>query len=79
MLPLRDVMAAVIETRVNERMLATARKDYALRVIDPAIIPDARRYVRPKPILTAVLGFVLGGMLGFAASLTRSYRRRAQL
>lgn len=79
LLPLRDVMASVMETQVSERMLATARKDYALRVVDPATISDARRYVQPKPLLVGALGFVLGAMLGFATWLTRSYRRRARL
>jgi uncharacterized protein involved in exopolysaccharide biosynthesis len=79
LLPIRDVMASVMETQVSERMLATARKDYALRVIDPATMPDARRYVQPKPVLAGALGFVLGGMLGFAMALVRLYRRRAQL
>ena len=74
---LRDAMASVMETQVSERMLATARKDYALRVIDPARTPDARRYVWPKPALAGALGLVLGGMLGFVAARVKSYLRRA--
>jgi len=76
LLQLRDVMTGVMESQVSVRMLATARKDYALRVVDPAIPADARRYVSPKPLLAGALGIVVGGMLGFAAALVRLYRGR---
>lgn len=73
---LRDVMSSVMESQVSERMLATSRKDYALRVVDPAVIPDLKRYVWPKPALFVALALVVGSLAGFVFSLALSYRSR---
>lgn len=74
---LRDVISTVMEAQVSERTLANSRKDYALRVVDPATVPDARRYVWPKPILFVALGLVVGSMAGFTCAVLVSYRRGA--
>ncbi len=76
LLHLREVMSTVMESQVTERMLATSRKDYALRVVDPATLADVRRYVWPKPFLFVALGVVSGSMLGFVCGLLVAYRKR---
>lgn len=56
---LRDSIYALMKTEIEGEMVAKGRHQYALRVIDPAIVPQ----LRSSPItLLWVLG---GGVLGF--------------
>ena len=53
-------MYAAMENQLNAVMLAKARPDYALRVVDPALVPDAREPIKPKRRLLVLAGFVFG-------------------
>lgn len=46
--PLRDAIYRVVETQVKTIMLARVREDYAFRVIDPAMVPDANKHHWPR-------------------------------
>lgn len=72
---LRQAIASVIQAQVNERMLASTRRDFAFRVIDPAQPPDADAPLAPKPALYAALGLSAGALLGLFAGLVRRYGR----
>jgi uncharacterized protein involved in exopolysaccharide biosynthesis len=72
---LRQAIAGVIQTQVNERMLAMTRRDFAFRIIDPAEPPDLDRPRAPKPALYAALGFSAGAILGLLAGFVRRYAR----
>jgi uncharacterized protein involved in exopolysaccharide biosynthesis len=43
-------------------MLANVREEYAFRVVDPASVPDADKYVWPRRALILALGLVVSGM-----------------
>jgi uncharacterized protein involved in exopolysaccharide biosynthesis len=60
---LQRVMYNLIETETKTLMLANARTEYALRVVDPAVEP--RRRVKPKRTVMVLTAGVLGGTLGF--------------
>jgi uncharacterized protein involved in exopolysaccharide biosynthesis len=62
-LELRESVYAAMENQLNAVMLAKARPDYALRVVDPALVPDAREPIKPKRRLLVVAGFMFGAFL----------------
>lgn len=52
------VLYGLIEKHIQASTLAQAKKDYALKVLDPAMAPD--KPARPKVAQTALLGLLLG-------------------
>lgn len=69
---LRDSMNRLIEANLKRIVAAESQKQFALRIIDPAFEPDSRRQVRPKPVLEAALGAILGALTGFFVSAWRN-------
>lgn len=59
---MQRVMYDLIENETKTLMLANARADFAFRVVDPAVTPEAR--VRPKRKLIVVTGVAVGLILG---------------
>jgi len=61
--PVVDTRAAInrlIETQVNQRMLANVTMQYAFRVVDPALPADRDDPVRPKKLLITLAGVFVG-------------------
>jgi len=58
----RRVMYSLIESETKTLMLANARAEYALTVVDPAVSPELR--FTPKRTLMVIIGTFLGGVLG---------------
>jgi hypothetical protein len=52
-------------------MMANARKEYAFIIVDPAVPADPGHFIRPKRLMIAATGFVLGGLLGGIYVLVR--------
>lgn len=73
LIELRQAISRVMEAQVSERMLASARSEFAFRVLDPPRVPDADRPVRPRRALLAALGTVAGALLGFLLGTLLSY------
>jgi uncharacterized protein involved in exopolysaccharide biosynthesis len=59
----------LIETQINQRMLANVTAEYAFRVIDRAVPADEDDVVRPKKLLMVVIGAFLGFIVGILAVL----------
>lgn len=74
----RQAIYKLVESQINQRMLANVRSDYAFRVIDVAVPPDARRTVSPKRTAFALAGLVLGVALGLGLATVRRTRRSAR-
>jgi ElaB/YqjD/DUF883 family membrane-anchored ribosome-binding protein len=69
----------LIESQLNRVTLARVREEYAFRVVDPALVPDERDYVRPRPFRVIVLAAGLGLSLGILlVLLRRSYEPPTQ-
>jgi uncharacterized protein involved in exopolysaccharide biosynthesis len=49
---------SLLETEINKEMLARGREEYALKVVDPAFVPE--KPSSAGPVLLALLGFGLG-------------------
>jgi len=50
-------------------MLANVRKEYAFKVIDPAVVADEGAYVWPKRFLLIWLGLIVGLSIGIFVAL----------
>jgi uncharacterized protein involved in exopolysaccharide biosynthesis len=58
----RDAINRIIEAQMKQRMFANVTQEYAFRVVDHAVAPDADSPLRPKKMLL----FLLGPLVGFA-------------
>jgi uncharacterized protein involved in exopolysaccharide biosynthesis len=67
----------LIQSQLQQITLAQVQEDYALRIVDPAIVRDPDKYVRPMPLLYCLLGAFAGAIAGVAAILL-SDRRTAR-
>ena len=54
----------LLENQIKTVMLANVRDQYAFKVIDPAVAPDADDVVRPRKRAMILLGAVFGGVVG---------------
>ncbi|HEX5765489.1 MAG TPA: Wzz/FepE/Etk N-terminal domain-containing protein, partial [Woeseiaceae bacterium] len=61
----RQMISQLMQSKLNNSAMASAKREYAFRIIDPAILPDDDDYVRPNVILAVVGSTLLGMILGF--------------
>lgn len=72
-LGLQQGLFRLIEDEVKSEMLANVREQYAFRVIDPAVVPDADDFQRPKRAFIVAIGFLLGLFLGLFVAVFRGF------
>jgi uncharacterized protein involved in exopolysaccharide biosynthesis len=78
----RQLIFQLVQSEISFGMLANVRADYAFRIVDPAVAPDADRPVLPRRGFITVSGLfagllagvVLACFLGASAGATRSER-----
>jgi hypothetical protein len=70
----REAIGRLMESQIKKKMRANVTRDFEVRFVDKAIVPDADFPQRPKKLLMGCLGFVFGALVGVAASLLL-YRR----
>lgn len=68
---MRNVFFNLIEQQTQQVMLADSREEYALDVIDPAVVPETKS--APSRALICILITLLGGMLSVLIVLLRHY------
>jgi uncharacterized protein involved in exopolysaccharide biosynthesis len=77
----RDAISRLIEAQIKQRMLANVSKEYAFRVVDKAIAPDADDPVRPRKVMLIAGGGLVGMVLSVSVILIMGFgvgsRRRA--
>jgi uncharacterized protein involved in exopolysaccharide biosynthesis len=65
---------SLLETEINKEMLARGREEYALKVVDPAFVPE--KPSSAGPMLLGMLGFGLGctaaALLAFGRRVLRA-------
>lgn len=59
---LQESIGRLLESELPKLMLAKGNEEFAFKIVDPAVAPKQR--VRPKRALTAIIGTMLGGLLG---------------
>ena len=74
---IRELLAGLLRSHMESRMMATVQPNYVFSVVDPPTVPELKS--EPKRALICVLGTLLGGMLGVVFSLVRrALRNRAE-
>ena len=71
---METVFYQLIEEQTKNMMLTMVKKEYVLKTIDPAQVPDTK--AKPKRALTVVLGTMLGGILSVLIVLIRYFSRK---
>jgi uncharacterized protein involved in exopolysaccharide biosynthesis len=56
----REAINRIIEVQIKQRMLANVTQEFAFRVVDPALAPDANDPVKPKKLLMLIAGPLVG-------------------
>lgn len=69
---LRQSVVHLMETNLNQAMLAKVQPDYAFKVIDPPTLPDADKFIFPVRFVELVAGFVVGLLLASVFVLWRN-------
>ena len=70
---LHATIFSLIESQMQNAMLANVKVEYAFRVIDPATAAEKRHW--PNRLLLAVLGLFAGGMIGILVAVGRKQSR----
>lgn len=68
---METVFYQLIEEQTKNMMLTMVKKEYVLKTIDPAQVPDTKN--KPKRALIVVLGTMLGGILSVLIVLIRYF------
>ena len=71
---MRAVLYNLLESEKQKAMLANVNDDFALEVIDPAVVPETRE--KPKRKLIVALGGVCGGFLGIFAVFLAQFLKK---
>lgn len=73
---IRELLAGLLRSHMESKMLATVETNYAFSTIDPPIVPELK--IGPKRALICAFGTFLGGFLGVVIAVSRrsllSYR-----
>lgn len=72
----RQAINRLIESQIKQRMLSSVSREYAFRVVDPALPADRTDRVRPKPAILVIIGLLLGFIVAFATIFVRASVRR---
>ena len=77
----QQTIYGLLETHINTIMMANVREQFALTVIDPAMVPEREEAVWPRrlPLLAGslVLGFVIGVLAALVLDRVRPVGARA--
>lgn len=72
----RNAIGRLMESQINERMLANVTEEYAFRVVDKALMPDAKDPAKPNRVLITVLGVIIGAFVGVVGVLVLATTKR---
>ena len=62
----------LIEVQIQKAMMANTRKEYAFKIIDPAIVSDEDNHIEPNKKRLVLSGILVGIFLGLIFSLIKS-------
>lgn len=64
---IQQSMFGLIETEMKKAMLANVTKEYAFKVIDPAVVPEEK--IKPKRRSIVFMSFIIGLIIGLLISI----------
>lgn len=70
-LELRQGISSLIERQIEVKMLANVRDQYAFKVLDPAVVADENKRVRPKRKIIVISTFIAASILAIFLALVR--------
>jgi uncharacterized protein involved in exopolysaccharide biosynthesis len=73
---METVFYQLIEEQTKNMMLTMVKKEYVLKTIDPAQVPDTKD--KPKRALIVVFGTILGGIISIIIVLFRYYSKKVK-
>jgi len=68
-LGVKQAIFSIMESEINKEMLAKGNDEYALKVLDPAFVPE--RVASPDPVIWTAVGAILGVAAAFLVVLAR--------
>jgi len=71
---METVFYQLIEEQTKNMMLTMVKKEYIVKTIDPAQVPDTKQ--KPKRAIIVILGTLLGGLLSVLLVLIRYFAKR---
>tara|TARA_B100000579_G_scaffold421624_1_gene422627 strand:- start:2589 stop:3434 length:846 start_codon:yes stop_codon:yes gene_type:complete len=70
----KEMLYRLVESQTQSIMIANTRKDYAFKIIDPAVKPESP--AGPNRKLIVIIGSILGGILSIAISLVLNFYKK---
>lgn len=71
LLEMKNILYGLVESQVSKLTVAEARREFAFTVLDPAVVPDADAFVRPRRFAIAFLSGVIGLLIGLTLVIVR--------
>tara|TARA_B100000963_G_scaffold360959_1_gene394086 strand:- start:27532 stop:28452 length:921 start_codon:yes stop_codon:yes gene_type:complete len=72
---LKEVSSELLESQMQNLMLASSNKDYIFKIIDSPVVSE--RKSRPNRALICILGTIFGGILSLIVAYIKSYREES--
>lgn len=72
----KTLLYQLIEEQAITLMFAEVRDEYVFKTLDPALTPELK--IKPKRVLTVVLGTILGGIISVVIVLVRYFTKTKQ-
>jgi uncharacterized protein involved in exopolysaccharide biosynthesis len=69
MVGVQQAIYQLIEAQLSQIATASAREEFAFKIIDPAVVPEEDQFVSPQRLLAIAGGFFAGLLLGFLAAI----------
>jgi uncharacterized protein involved in exopolysaccharide biosynthesis len=73
----REALFSVMERELRKSAIANVSREFAFKVVDPAMVPDDRDWASPSRAVYSLIGGLLGLAAGAAIGLRREARRPA--
>jgi uncharacterized protein involved in exopolysaccharide biosynthesis len=73
----RAAIFSMMESQLKAQTMAAVRKQYAFEILDPAVAPDEKTVLRPRPLLYLAVAGTLGILFGILGAVIAYSRRDA--
>lgn len=74
----RLAISRLIEAQINQKMISSVTKEFSLRVVEPAILPDRGDTVRPNKLLLILFGVFSGLFLSAGGTISLGLIQRTR-
>jgi uncharacterized protein involved in exopolysaccharide biosynthesis len=74
-LSVERALFGLVEAQIKSNAIAETRDEYAFRILDPAVVPDAKDFVFPQRPVFTFIGLLGGFLAGYALMLFKGRDR----